>query len=129
MPVITLVMFAPFLYLIIALQVANGFPALYEKFPGRIEDDIRLLLPYIFSLMLIMVTATVVKEVLFLFGIVSAWAGWRVRKSVQVRTDGPLRWLLHPLTSKAFNKWPMLAFDIWTLGIVTLFGVIILSNS
>jgi len=117
--------FAAFLYLIIALQVAMGFPPLYTKVRGLADDEMKMILPYIFALMLIMVVATIVREVFVVGGVVSAWAGWRLRNSVQARTDGPLNWLLTPLTIGAFNRWPMLAFDAWTLGVVALTGAFV----
>ena len=110
--------FAAFFYLIIALQVASGFPPLYEKNKESVEAEIKSLLPFAFALILLMMAAIFVTEVFLLFGLVSAWMGWRVRKSVQVRTNGPLNWLLNPLTIGALNRWPMLAFDAWTIGLV-----------
>ncbi|MEM9550790.1 MAG: hypothetical protein AAGA05_06430 [Pseudomonadota bacterium] len=121
--------FAAFFYLIIALQVASGFPPLYEKNKDSVEAEIESLLPFGFALILLMMAATLVTEVLLLFGLVSAWMGWRVRKSVQVRTNGPLNWLLSPLTIGALNRWPMLAFDAWTIGMVGLTGALIFVSS
>lgn len=120
---------AAFFYLIIALQVASGFPPLYEKNKASVEAQIKSLLPFGFALMLLMMAATLVTEVFLLFGLVSAWMGWRVRKSVQVRTNGPRNWLLTPLTISALNRWPMLAFDAWTIGMVGLTGALIFVSS
>lgn len=120
---------AAFFYLIIALQVASGFPPFYEKNEDSVEAEIKSLLPFGFALMLLMMAGTLVTEVFLLFGLVSAWMGWRVRKSVQVRTNGPRNWLLNPLTIGALNSWPMLAFDAWTIGIVGLTGALIFINS
>ncbi len=117
--------FAGFVYLIVALQVSHGFLPLYEKYQGPIEDEIKPVLPFAFALMAIMFGATVFSPLFFLFGVVSAWCGLRIRKSVQDRTIGPLPWLLNPLTNSSFNKWPMLAFDDWTIGIIALMGAAI----
>jgi hypothetical protein len=57
---------------------------------------------------------------------VSAWCGLQVRKSVRNRINGPKNWLLSPLTISTLNRWPMLAFDTWTLGVIGLIGVLML---
>ncbi|MEP3633346.1 MAG: hypothetical protein ABJQ23_12210 [Shimia thalassica] len=124
MNLIVVFSFAGFIYLIVALQVSHSFPPLYEKYQGPIEDEIKPVLPFIFSLMAIMLMATVFSPIFFCFGVVSVWCGLRIRKSVQVRTTGPLPWLLNPLTIGAFNRWPMLAFDVWTLGMIVLMGTL-----
>ncbi|MEM8631570.1 MAG: hypothetical protein AAGF74_10055 [Pseudomonadota bacterium] len=121
--------FVAFFYLIVALQVASGFPPLYENNKDSLEAEIKSLLPFGFALILLMVAATLVTEVFLLFGLVSAWMGWRVRKSVQVRTNGPRSWVLNPLTIGALNRWPMLAFDAWTIGMVGLTGALIFISS
>ncbi|MEO0860383.1 MAG: hypothetical protein AAFY65_07210 [Pseudomonadota bacterium] len=128
MAIIVTLSFAGFLYLIVALQVSHGFPPLYEKYQGPIEDEIKPVLPFVFALMAIMLAATVFSPIFLLFGVVSAWCGLRIRKSVQVRTTGPLPWLLNPLTIGSFNRWPMLAFDVWTIGIIALMGALVLMS-
>lgn len=129
MAVLMSLAFAAFFYLIIALQVAGGFPPLYEKNEDLLAAEKGALLPYGFVLILLMMAATLVTEVFLLFGLLSAWMGWRVHKSVQVRTKGPLNWLLNPLTIGVLNRWPMLAFDAWTIGMVGLTGVLIFISS
>lgn len=96
--------FAAFIYLIVTLQISHGFPPLYEKYQGSMEDEIKPTLPFGFALMAILLAVTVFPTVFILFGAVSAWGGLRVRKSVQVRTNGPRLWLLNPLTIGVFNK-------------------------
>lgn len=118
-----------FLYLILALQVRSGFPPLYQKHQGPMEDEIKPVLPFIFALMAIMLASTIIPELFVLFGVVSAWCGIRVRRTVQERTNGPLPWLLNPLTISITNRWPMLLFDIWTLGMIALMGLIIFAGS
>ncbi|MDD9730417.1 hypothetical protein PVW46_10895 [Mameliella sp. AT18] len=120
--------FAGCLYLIVALQVSQGFPPLYEKYQGPTEDEIKPVLPFVFALMAIMLATTVFPPLFFLFGVVSIWCGLRIRKSVQVRTTGPLSWLLSPLTISTFNRWPMLAFDVWTIGINVFVGALVLMS-
>ena len=39
------------------------------------------------------------------------------------KTNGPLPWLFHPATI----RWPMLVFDIWTLGNSALFGLFVMA--
>lgn len=117
---------AGFFYLIVALQVSQGFPPLYEKHRRPIEYEIKPILPFAFALIAIMFAATAFSPLFLLFGVVSAWCGLRIRKSIQVRTAGPLPWLLNPLTIGAFNRWPMLAFDAWTLGMIALIGAVVL---
>ena len=114
-----------FIYLIVALQVSQGFPPLYEKYQGPIEDEIKFVLPFTFALIAIMLVATVFSPIFILFGAVSTWCGLRIRKTVKARTTGPLPWLLNPLTISTFNRWPMLAFDAWTLGMIALMGTLI----
>ena len=126
MAVVVAISFAGFLYLIVALQVSQGLPPLYEKYQGPIEDEIKPLLPLAYALMAIMLAATVFSSLFFLIGVVSAWCGLRIRKSIQVRTSGPRPWLLNPLTIGSFNRWPMLAFDVWTIGIIALMGALVL---
>lgn len=122
---LVLLSFAAFAYLIVTLQIRSGFPPLYEKYDGPMDDEIKPILPFVFALMAIMLAATVISELFFLFGAVSAWCGIRVRKSVKERTNGPRSWILNPLTFGIFNRWPMLAFDVWSLGMITLSGFVI----
>jgi hypothetical protein len=128
MVVILAFSFAGFIYLIVALQVSQGCPPLYKRYQGPTEDEIKPLLPFGFALMAIALATTVFFPLFFLFGVVSIWCGLRIRKSVQVRTTGPLPWLLSPLTNSSFNRWPMLAFDVWTIGISVFMGVRVLMS-
>jgi hypothetical protein len=114
-----------FAYLILALQVNGSFPPFYKM--GNREKELKLVMPLIFSLMGILVAAVVIHSNLFiLFGLVSAWCGVRVRRMVQKRTNGPLPWLLNPLTIGVMNRWPMLLFDAWTIGLAALMGLVML---
>jgi len=57
-----------FLYLILALQVRSGFPPLYQKHQGPMEDEIKPVLPFIFALMAIMLASTIISEFLSCLG-------------------------------------------------------------
>jgi len=118
--------FAGFAYLIVTLQVRHGFPPLYGKSDKALEEEIERLVPFAFALLLALLASAFYSPIFFLFGVLSFWCGLRVRRSVQERTERPLPWLLTPLTITVFNRWPMLAFDVWTLGTISLFGFLIL---
>jgi hypothetical protein len=120
---------AAFLYLILALQVSSGFPPLYQKYEGPMEDELMPILPFVFALMAIMLASAIITELFVLFGVVSAWCGLRVRRTIQKRTNGPLPWLLNPLTIGITNRWPMILFDLWTLGMIALMGLLIFVSS
>lgn len=127
MAIVSAFSLAGFFYSILAMQVSSGFPAFYEKFSGKLEDEIRPLMPFVFALIVLLSISAIIPQVFLLFGFVSAWTGWRVRQSVQDRVQGPQAWLLNPLTMTAFSRWPMLPFDIWTLGMIVLTTTIIVS--
>lgn len=126
---VTSAAFPAFAYLVLTLQVSSGFPPLYERHQGSFEAEIKPVLPFIFALAAILLAATFLPILFALFGIVSAWCGLRVRRSVQERTNGPLPWLLNPFTVRLFNRWPMLVFDVWTLGILILMGALMYAES
>lgn len=115
-----------FIYLILALQVNSSFPPFYKR--GNEQEELKFVTSFIFALMVIMVTATFVTYLFILFGIVSAWCGVRVRRITKERTNGPLPWLLNPLTIGLVNRWPMLLFDAWTIGLTALMGMIMLAG-
>jgi hypothetical protein len=111
-----------FSYLILALQVSSGFPPFYAK--GKMEELKLVLLPFILAIMVILVAAVFVPYLFVLFGLVSAWCGVRVRRMVREQANGPLPWLLNPLTIGLMSHWPMLLFDAWTVGLAALMGLI-----
>ncbi|OUD08490.1 hypothetical protein BVC71_13400 [Marivivens niveibacter] len=103
-----------FSYLILAWQVSSSFPPFYKK--GNIEEDMKLVLPLMFGVLALLATSVIFHNLFILFGLLSAFTGIRVRRRVLERTNGPLPWLLSPLTIGSFNRWPMLLFDVWTIG-------------
>lgn len=113
-----------FVYLIFAAQVGFGFPPFYEK--GNMEEEVMLVVPFMFAIMAVAVAAIFIPYFFIAFGGVSVWCGLRIRGRVKERTNGPLPWLLNPLTIGAMNRWPMLLFDAWTLGNVALLGLILI---
>jgi len=114
-----------FSYLILALQVNSSFPPFYEK--GNIEEEMKLDLPYMFAVLVILAASFLLPYLLVVFGIFSGWIGVRVRERVRKRTSGPLPWLLNPLTIGAANRWPMLLFDAWTIGLAGLMVLVMLA--
>jgi hypothetical protein len=114
-----------FSYLILAMQVNSSFTPFYEK--GNIEEEMKLDLPYMIAVLVILAASALLPYLFVLFGIVSGWIGVRVRQRVRKRTDGPLPWLLNPLTISAVNRWPMLLFDAWTIGLASLMVLVMLA--
>lgn len=114
-----------FSYMILVLQVNSGFPPFYEK--GNIEEEMKLDFPYMIGVLVLLAVSVVLPYLFILFGIVSGWIGVRVRQRVRKRTSGPLPWLLNPLTISAMNRWPMLLFDAWTIGLAALMVLVMLA--
>lgn len=118
-----------FVYLILALQVCFGFPPFYQK--GNEKEEMQALMPLMFAIMITLVLSTFATIVisdsflflLILFGALSIWTGVKARKMVQLRTSGPLPWLLTPLTIGVMNRRPMLVFDVWTIGFTALIAL------
>lgn len=107
-----------FSYLILGLLVNISCPPFYEK--GNLKEEMKLDLPYILLVAVLVSVSVVLPHVFGLLGIVSGWIEVRVRHRVQKRTSGPLLWLLNPLTTNALRRWPMLLFDVWTIGLAGL---------
>jgi hypothetical protein len=55
-------------------------------------------------------------------GVIAAAAGLWLRRDLFKMTGGTLTWMIHPWTV----RWPMLVFDLWTLGIAALLGLMML---
>lgn len=105
-------------YLILVLQLNSSFPPFYEK--GSLEEEMKLDFPYMLWVLVLLAASAVFPYLFVLFGIVSGSVGIRIRQRVQKRTGGPLPWLLNPLTISVLNRWPMLLFDAWTIGLAAL---------
>ncbi|MEP2758546.1 MAG: hypothetical protein ABJP66_05640 [Hyphomicrobiales bacterium] len=113
-----------FVYLILAGQVSAGFPPFYKK--SFTDEDAMSLAPFMFAIIVLLGASVFVPHLFILFGLISLWCGVRLRRTVQNRTNGPLPWLLNPLTIGVMNRWPMLLFDVWTTGLTALMGLIMM---
>ena len=111
-----------FIYLILALQVSSSFPPFYKR--AYMEEDMNLDLPFMIGIFALLVISVVFPYLFVLFGLLSAFVAIRVRRRVQERTNGPLPWLLTPLTIGVFNRRPMLLFDAWTIGFAALMVIV-----
>jgi len=118
-----------FVYLILALQVRAGFPPLYGKYQGSIQEQVLDFAPFFLAMMVISVASIISIYFLALLGVVSVWYGLRVRHSVKNQTNGPRLWLIIPATVRITARWPMLGFDIWTVGLAAILGVLLISGS
>ncbi|WP_294228575.1 hypothetical protein [uncultured Shimia sp.] len=115
-----------FSYLILALQVSSSFPPFYKK--GNMEEELELNLPSMFLVMALLATSVVIPYLFVFFGLASVRIAIRIRQRVKQRTNGPLPWLLNPLTIGVFNRWPMLLFDVWTTGNAALMVLVIVAG-
>ena len=115
-----------FSYLILSLQVSSSFPPFYDKV--YMEEDMKIDLPFMFGVMALLGISVIIPYLFVLFGLLSALIAIRVRRRVQERTNGPLPWLLSPLTIGVFNRWPMLLFDTWTIGLAALMIVLMFAG-
>lgn len=113
-----------FIFLILALQVCSGFPPIYPR--CFFNEDVALISPYMLALVATLIGSTIVIQLFIVFGLISFWCGLKVRRLVRERSEGPQSWVLIPLTIGVFNRWPLLLFDIWTIGFAATFGLIIL---
>jgi hypothetical protein len=126
---------AAFAYLILAMQVHSGFPPFYRKgswgfFPRKEAVDDRAFRVewwLVFGLMatLILSAATKLPAFFLLSGVICVGGALWLRHNLLKVTGGPLPWLTNRLTL----RWPMLAFDIWTLGFALAFGSLIHMSS
>ena len=117
-------------YLILAVQVHGGGPPFYgtfgslyfQKLESPVERALAILVPYIFGVFgaMFLIMLTKVAAFVSVIGLLSIWAGLRVRKDLRRYSDGPRPWITNiwilkwPVWSV---KWPMLIFDIWTVGL------------
>ncbi len=113
-----------FSYMILALQLNSSFPPFYEK--GDREKEFKLAVPFLISMGPILIVIAFEPQLVFLLGVVGAWCGLHVRRTVKERTNGPLPWLLNPLTIGILNRWPMLLFDTWAVGFAVLTGLLMM---
>lgn len=109
-----------------------GFPPFYvsmsvfslEK-PSEAESDrehvIWLMLPPTFVIIILMTLAFATGWGIFFAGggCVALWAGFQLRQDLFKLTGGPLPWL----SSYWTHRWPMLVFDVWTIGLSAFFAL------
>lgn len=123
-----------FVYLILALQVRFGFPPFYRRgswgFFARQNAEEQRATKYVvrrgFGLMaaLGLFALTELPVFMLLAGIICAWIGLWLRRDLLEETGGPLPWVMFPLALPWVVRWPMLLFDVWTLGLAVGFGVL-----
>ena len=107
-----------FVYMFVALLMSFGGSAFYGSPDwhdrGFMASSVRVQMPLIgvgATLVLFVLTGWAV--FLLAIGMLSFWVGFRARQDLLRRTGGPVPWLGNALT----RKWPMLYFDVGTLGI------------
>lgn len=126
--------FVTVIYMIVAVQVDMGFPPFYRKFAWWLfsantnmkERAIRMMLPFVFAMMGAMVLAVAVDPILLfvLGGLIAIVAGLRMRQHLAKTVGLPLPWISNPWTV----RWPMLLFDVWTIGVSLGSGAAMLSS-
>lgn len=140
MSVLLAAFFFSFAYLVIALQLSQGLPPFYPKtdidapsktFGGFIGLMMPIvLLPVVASFFHAgarvafpawdgdwIISAALVATIPF-----NLRAGWSLRGLVRDRSGGPLSWVLLPV----FFRWPMLVFDLWSIGLCAFVAYLII---
>jgi len=100
--------------LILSFQLLGGFPPLYRPFGKLPEADLRCLIPHLFLIFPAMAAFVVFHRpvLLILPAAVGLWCGWRIRRLIAAEGATPRFVPDLPI----FTLYPMLAFDLWTLG-------------
>ena len=119
-------------YMILAIQLHMGFPPFYRSCRPLLSGDLgpdkdRLLkrvIPLLAGIvvMSLLFVATGISLFYLAAGLIAAAGGLWLRRDLFKATGGTLPWLIHPWTV----RWPMLAFDLWTLGIALIVGLVML---
>ncbi|ETD81598.1 hypothetical protein [Rhodobacter capsulatus] len=106
--------------LILSLQLLGGFPPLYRPFGKLPEADLRRLIPHLFLIFPAMAAFVVFNHpiLLILPAAVGLWCGWRIRGIIAAERVTPRFVPSWPI----FTLYPMLVFDLWTLGGATAFA-------
>ncbi len=115
------------IYFILTLQVASGFSPFYRYNIGghRATEHFT---PFFIAMALTGLGATVATIFILFFVATFFWAGLRVRRLVEKHMDWPGRWQEKSRKETIFDRWPMFAFDAWTIGLAAVPGVIHLLN-
>lgn len=115
-----------FVAVIIALQIWSGFPPFYRKVDAATRDaefrTIQKQLFWLFPALILPVLTSdvapqlVVVSVLFSLGI-HCRVVWRIRNLVAARQPTSTNYFVITLE----HRWPLAMFDLWTLGLTTVF--------
>ncbi len=129
---------AGFIYLVLALELHSAFPPFYRRKNGLSvfsDDEIKrvvlLLLPYFLAMFVAIAAMAVTGEAGVFFpalGLVGFLGGIRLRRNLSKISNGPEPWITNIWISKWSVwalKWPMLVFDVWTVGICLMFVLLI----
>ncbi len=107
----------------------------YDPDADQAEMDMRRIIPYIAILGICVVAGAVGPMVgipiLFpvmsaLAGAVAVFAGIRERAILRDRVTGPRDWMMHWYIAPFLERHKMLVFDVWTLGLTGLVGVMVI---
>ncbi|MBG6162075.1 hypothetical protein IWQ54_001731 [Labrenzia sp. EL_195] len=128
-----------FIYWSLAWQVSMGWPPFYRRpksklLPSNEElvDFVHYFISAIGSLLLGLILSVWTGFYAFLFISVGGlvYSAWSIRTDIKRVVDGPLPWVATYTSSPAvfpyFNGQPMLLFDVWTIGLSGLTGLITL---
>lgn len=119
-------MFPGLIYVIVCIQVWMGFPPLYPKhgqtiwsIPTPKEEEILFMMKFGTPAFGASVFAIFVKHPIgmVLATLVGLWCGLKIRSKLRAEIDPLLPSIIHPFPA----KWPMFAFDLWTVGVVGFF--------
>ncbi len=113
-------------YFVVCVQVWMGFPPFYRKLESASDNDIKkvvLLGALMASALLVLL---VPEPTLYpgAFGLICIWLGLSARSWLRSQTTGPRPWLCNSVTV----RWPMLLFDLWTLGLSAFVLMHVLAN-
>ncbi|MEL7259486.1 MAG: hypothetical protein AAFN80_16895 [Pseudomonadota bacterium] len=131
--------FGSFIYAILTAQVATGFPPLYngwEHKPRKNEITKKLfqsvglyflLIAVSFGLVLLTQITDYQAALFALAALFPAIVGWQVRRFVKSEFKMPFPFIdffcpRSMRTRGVFVRFPMLLFDLWTLGLAILMG-------
>ena len=125
--------FISFFYLIISVQLYLGFPPFYREFKVAYHEIPRTLMNnslwFTGMFMMIALVAITGNKLFFVgFGICAIRIAFYFRTELSTQTNIPFPWLRSFLSSTLPflnpSKRPMLAFDLWSLGLCFLIALI-----
>ncbi len=122
-------MFLGFIYVIVCIQIWMGFPPLYLRrgrtfwsFFSPKDDEISFMMKFgspVFgaSLIAVFINHPIAIVIAILIGL---WCGSKIRSKLRAEIDPLLPSIVHPFP----ERWPMFAFDVWTVGAVGFFALL-----